>query len=202
MYSATGDFADCWIRISTVFFRRLFDEFFVAFDEVVGAGEDSEGECEVEGDEAEGVDDVVLQDDSGEESDEGGHLDGGLEFAEERGGDGDAASCSHHTHAVDGEVADENDGEDPDGDYINIDKYEKGEVDEHFVGEGVEEGAEVGFLLGFTGPDAVDFVGDGGGNKDDEGDDAGPVMGNEGKNHENDREEHTEDGEVGGAGEV
>ena len=47
-------------------------------------------------------------------------MDGCFEFAEEGGGNGNAASCGHHAHTINGEVTDENNGEDPDGHYINI----------------------------------------------------------------------------------
>ena len=52
---------------SRVFFGGLFDEFFVAFDEIVGAGEDSKSEGEVESDETEDMDNIILEDDGREE---------------------------------------------------------------------------------------------------------------------------------------
>ena len=39
---------------------KLFNKLFVAFDEIVGAGEDGEGESEIESDEAENIYDIVL----------------------------------------------------------------------------------------------------------------------------------------------
>ena len=66
MYGATGDYTDCWIRNNTMDWG-LFDEFFVAFDEIVGAGEDSKSESEVESDETEDMDNIVLEDDGREE---------------------------------------------------------------------------------------------------------------------------------------
>lgn len=133
------------------------------------------------------MDDVVLEDDSGEEGDEGGHLDGGFELAEEGSGNGNFVPGGHHAHTVDGEVANYNNGKYPDGSHINIDQYEKSKVDEHFVSERVEEGAEVGDFFAFAGPDAVDFVGNGCCNEDDKCHDARPVVGQESENHKNDR---------------
>ena len=55
-------------------------------------------------------------------------MDGGFELTEEGGGDSDVVTGGHHTHAVDGEVADDDDGEDPYGNEIDIDEEKKGEV--------------------------------------------------------------------------
>ena len=103
-------------------------------EEIVRTRDDRESKGEVEGDVAEDADDVIIEHLVGENGDKGGHLDGGLELAEEGGGSGNATSGEHHAHAVDGEVADEDDGEDPDGDDVLVSQDKEGEVDEHLVG--------------------------------------------------------------------
>ena len=155
-------------------------------EEIVRARDDCESQGEVEGDVAEESNNIIIEHLVGENSDEGGHLDSGLELAEEGGGSGDAVCGKHHAHAVDGEVADEDDSEDPDGDDVLISQDKEGEVDEHLVGQGVEEGAEVGDLLGATRPDAVDFVGDGCDHEEDEGDDFGPEAREQSEDHVSD----------------
>ena len=168
------------------------DEVSVAFEEVVGAGEDGEGEGEIKGDVAEDSEEFEMDDEVKQEDDKGGHLDGGFEFTIEGSGDGNAVARRHHAHTVDGEVTNQDDCENPEGHDAKIGEDEKGEVDEHFVCERIEEGAEVGDFLAFAGPVAVDFVGDGGNNEDDEGGDPRPSVGKHCKNHEDNRKEHAE----------
>jgi len=155
-------------------------------EEIVRARDDCESKGEVESDVAEESNNIIIKHLVGENGDEGGHLDGGLEFAEEGGGSGNATSGEHHAHAVDGEVADEDDGEDPDRDDVLVSQDKEGEVDEHLVGQGIEKGAEVGDLLGATRPDAVDFVGNGCDYEKDEGDDFGPEAREQSEDHVSD----------------
>ena len=103
-------------------------------EEIVRTRDDCKSKGEVEGNVAEETNNIIIKHLVSEDGDEGGHLDGGLELAEEGGGSGDTTSGEHHAHAVDGEVSDEDDSEDPDGDDVLVSQDKEGEVDEHFVG--------------------------------------------------------------------
>ena len=158
-------------------FFRMFDEVFVAFEQIVGAGKDGEDEGEIEGDVAEDGKEIKVDDEVKQQDYEGGHLNGGFEFAVKGSSDGLASAGSHHAHAIHGEIANQDNRKDPKRNHAEIGEDEKGEVDKHFVGERVQESAEVGNLLALAGPVAVDFVGDGGNDKNDEGGDARPSVG-------------------------
>ena len=103
-------------------------------EEIVRTRNDCKCKGEVEGDVTEDANNITTQHLVDEDDDEGGHLDCSLELAEEGGGSGNATSGEHHAHAVDGEVADEDDSEDPDRDDVLVSQDKEGEVDEHFVG--------------------------------------------------------------------
>ena len=120
-------------------------------------------------------------------------MEGGFPFAIFAGSNSNASARRHHTEAIHGKITDQNNGKNPKRDDAQIDKNEKGEVDKHFVGQRVEEGAEIGDDFLFASPFAVDEVGQGGNNKNDERSDFGPSVGQKGKNYKNDRQKHAQD---------
>jgi len=119
-------------------------------------------------------------------------------FAEFFGGEHDVLADGDLADAGDEELAREDDDGDPGGEHAVFDEDDEGGGDENFIGEGIEEFAEIGDEVALPGDGAVEVVGDGGGGEDEEGDAEGVGEGEMETGHEHQRQNQTGDGELVG----
>jgi hypothetical protein len=89
------------------------------------------------------------------------------------GKNGAFLSCDE-ANSRDEEFASNDQGDKPDGEQAGAEKANEGDGDEEFVGKGIEETAEVGLDLPFPCEVAIEPIGKGGGDKQDEGEPSGP----------------------------
>lgn len=136
-------------------------------EDVVEAGEDGEGgDYGVDGWEVEAFE--VWADGGDEDEDDADYLDEGAGFAEPGGFE--AAEAGHHIYCSgdgdDADVAADDGGGHPEGNrqmtggahYAGQSEHYEGGGHQEFVGDGVDDRAELGFLLHTTGDEAVDAV--------------------------------------------
>ena len=137
------------------------------FEEVISGGDEGEEHGAPEGGVGPGEErgGIACGHDEGDSED----LDGGFGFAEVGGGDGIAFGGGDGAEAGDGEfAADDEDGH-PGGDAVDLNGGDEGGGDEEFVGDGVEEHADGGDLVPAAGEVAIEEVGEGGDEEDEEG---------------------------------
>ena len=106
--------------------------------------------------------------------DGGEHLSDGLMLADFFGGEDDAFLAGDEPDPGDEEFTGHDEGDKPDGQKAGPQEAHKGDDHEQFVGEGVEEAAEVGLDLPSAGEVAVQPVGEGGSHEKHEGQPGGP----------------------------
>jgi hypothetical protein len=86
----------------------------------------------------------------------------------------DSFLSSHEPNSGDQKLSGDHEGDKPDGKKAGAEETDKSDGDQKLVGEGIEKAAEVGFDFPFSGEMAVEPVGEGGGDKEGEGEPSGP----------------------------
>ena len=132
------------------------------------------------------------------EIEDGDDLPEHLVFAEFFGGEHDILADGDLADACDEEFAREDDDGDPGGEHAVFDEDDESGGDEDFIGEGIEEFAEVGDEVAGAGDGAVEVVGDGGGCEDEQGDAEGVGEGEMETGHEHHRQNQTGEGKLVG----
>ena len=98
----------------------------------------------------------------------------GFMFANFFGGEDNSLLACDEADAGDEKLAGDNQGDEPDGKKSCAKEANKGDGDEKFVGEGIEEAAEIGFNFPEAGEMSVEPIGESGGDEEGESEPSGP----------------------------
>ena len=91
----------------------------------------------------------------------------GFMFANFFGGEDNSLLACDEADAGDEKLAGDNQGDEPDGEESCAKQADKGDGNEKFVGERIEEAAEIGFDLPEAGEVSVEPISQGGGDEED-----------------------------------
>ena len=98
----------------------------------------------------------------------------GFMFANFFGGEDNSLLACDEADAGDEKLAGDNQRDEPDGEESCAKQADKGDGNEKFVGEGIEEAAEIGLNFPEAGEVSVEPIGESGGDEEDESKPSGP----------------------------